>query len=170
MPGYVGPDRNHAEAHGTWPRQALQGVVSALEKRAQAAVVGDYRPITVLSMLCRTWSSIKSRQVLRYLASFAPASLHGNMPGQTAAHLWFALQLEIEEARSGRAIQGFVADLEKAYNLLPRTPVLAVSSGESCGVANPILTAWGGALVALERRFKGSGQCGAGAPVQYRVC
>ena len=110
----------HAEQHGEWPQQPLVGVVSALEKKANTAAVGDFRPITVLGTIYRTWSSITSRQVLRYLSSFAPTTLHGIMPGQTAAHLWYCMQIALEESRySGVPVHGFVADLVKAI----RTPL-----------------------------------------------
>ena len=140
----------HAEQHGEWPQQPLVGVVSALEKKANAAAVGDFRPITVLGTIYRTWSSIRSRQVLRYLSSFAPPTLHGNMPGQTAAYLWYSMQIGFEESRySGVPVHGFVADLVKAYNLLPRVPVLAAAKA-----------AWNGALVTMERRFRVRGCLG----------
>ena len=38
---------HHAEATGRWPRSALQGVVSAIQKSSAAAQVGDFRPITI---------------------------------------------------------------------------------------------------------------------------
>ena len=65
---------SHAEQTGRWPRQAVLGVVSALETET----VGDYRPITVLSLLYRTWSSA-------YLSEFAPASMYGNLSCRSLA-------------------------------------------------------------------------------------
>ena len=58
----------HAESCGVWPRQALEGLVSALEKRPSACSVGHYRPITVLAMSYRVWSSIRARQCLLHLS------------------------------------------------------------------------------------------------------
>ena len=139
---------SHAEQTGHWPRQAVLGVVSALEKRVGAETVGDYRPITVLSLLYRTWSSSRSRQALAYLSEFA-------------SQLWFCLQLQLEEARyAGVGVVGAIADLEKAFNLLPRTPVMAAA--RAVGIAEPILVGWCGALSAMRRHFRIRGSVGPG--------
>ena len=119
-----------AEETGLWPRQAVLGVVAALEKRLNAEGVNDYRPITVLSVVYRTWSSIRARQALQYVASFAPPGMCGNIAGRTAGQLWYSVQLAVESANYRRTpMLGFIADLEKAFNLLPRTPVF---SGKGC--------------------------------------
>ena len=89
-------------------------------------------------MLLRSEILDPSRQVLKYVATFAPPSLHGNMPGQTAAHLWYTMQVALEESGySTTPVHGFVADLVKAYNLLPRAPVLAAA--KAAGVPEPIV-------------------------------
>ena len=144
---------SRAEETGLWPRQAVLGVVTALEKRVNSEGVNDYRPITVLSVLYRTWSSIRARQALQYVASFAPPRMYGNMNGRTAGQLWYSVQLAIESSNLRRApMLGFIADLEKAFNLLPRTPVFALA--RAVGIAEPIIRGWCGAMVALERRFR----------------
>ena len=151
----------HAEATGCWPCQAVLGVVSALEKRPDSCAVGDYRPITVLGMVYRTWSSIRSRQALQYLSTFAPMQMFGNMGGRTAAQLWFGLQLQLEEARySGTAVVGAIADLEKAFNLLPRAPVMAAA--RVVGIPEAILVGWCGALSSMKRHFRIRGSVGPG--------
>ena len=142
-----------AEETGLWPRQAVLGVVAALEKRLNAEGVNDYRPITVLSVVYRTWSSIRARQALQYVASFAPPGMYGNIAGRTAGQLWYSVQLAVESANYRRTpMLGFIADLEKAFNLLPRTPVFALA--RAVGIAEPIVRGWCGAMVALERRFR----------------
>ena len=130
-------------------------------KSVGAERVGDYRPITVLSLLYWTWSSIRSRQALAYLSEFAPASMYGNLSGRTASQLWFRLQLQLEEARyAGVGVVGAIADLEKAFNLLPRTPVMAAA--RAVGIAEPILVGWCGALSAMRRHFRIRGSVGPG--------
>ena len=151
----------HAERTGDWPRQALEGVVAALAKRPQAEGVGDYRPITVLSLLYRTWGSIRARQALRHLESLVPATLYGHMSGRTAGQLWFSLQLQLESSRyDGVPLTGAIADLEKAFNLIPRVPVMAAA--RVLGLAEPLLKAWHGALCTMRRRFKIRGSHGPG--------
>ena len=62
----------------------------------------------------------------------------GNLSGKTASQLWFCLQLQLEEARySGRGVVGAVADLEKAFNLLPRPPLMAAA--RAVGIPEPAL-------------------------------
>ena len=78
-----------------------------------------------------------------------------------ASQLWFRLQLQLEEARyAGVGVVGAIADLEKAFNLLPRTPVMAAA--RAVGIAEPILVGWCGALSAMRRRFRIRGSVGPG--------
>ena len=99
----------------------------------QAANVGDlvlpshYRVEPSLQDL----GSIRARQALRHLQSLAPPTMYGHLAGRTAGQFWFALQLRIEASRyEGCPVTGVteaIADLEKAFNLIPRVPVLAAA-------------------------------------------
>ena len=150
---------HHAEATGEWPKQALTGIVVALEKKLHACEVKDFRPITVLSIFLRTWSSIRARQCLQFISSLAPDLMFGNLPGVTAASLWYSVQALVERASYGDQQQlGFSADLVKAFNLLPRVPVLAAA--RVVGIDPSITRAWAGALHGLERRFRIRGSTG----------
>lgn len=60
--------------------------------------------------------------------------------------------VQVETAQcSITTLAGGVVDLEKAFNMLPRMPVLEFL--RILGVPPPTLLAWSKALVALERRF-----------------
>ena len=87
-----------AERTGDWPAQVLDARVSALEKTPDAATVVQYRPICVLSVTYRTWSSLRAKEALEHLASIAPPTLFGNMPGRSAGGVWYQMQLAIEQA------------------------------------------------------------------------
>ena len=51
----------------------------------------------------------------------------GNIPGKSCTDLWLGIQLQLEEAINDQLpMGGAVADLVKAYNLLPRMPLLAI--------------------------------------------
>ena len=144
---------HHAEATGRWPRSALQGVVSAIQKSSAAAQVGDFRPITIFSLIYRCWSSLRARQCLSYLDKIAPAGLCGNRPGVSASTVWYSLQASVEAATlDGGKLCGFTADVTKAFNCIPRTPALAI--GVRKGLHRDILRGWTGALVGIARRFK----------------
>ena len=62
-----------AESDGVWPEQMLVGAISALAKKPDSASVGEYRPITILALPYRVWSSIRARQLLAQLGLKASA-------------------------------------------------------------------------------------------------
>ena len=149
----------YAEATGRWPRQALEGLVAALEKRPSATSVAHFRPITVLSLIYRVWSSCRSRQCLRHLGSLQVAGVYGNVPGKAAAAVWYRVQLAVETSRLlGGETSGVVLDLVKAYNHLPRLPVLAAS--RMLGIPASVIRGWAGFLGGVSRRFKIRGSIG----------
>ena len=143
----------HAESTGAWPDQAMQAVISALEKRPNASRVGDYRPITIISLVYRIWSGIRSRQCLRHLMQFCGTHQHGCLPGRSATNVWFDTQASIELARrAGVHRTGVISDIIKAFNCIPREPVFALAI--ALGLPVNIVRAWQGALTRLQRRFK----------------
>ena len=141
------------EKGSTWPIQAITGFVVSLEKVRNAKKVDQYRPITIFSIIFRTWGSIRSRQVLRHLAQVAPNTCTGNLPNKRTTDVWFGIQAQIEESIHDQSIMsGAIIDLVKAFNMLPRVPVIAILS--HLKVATPILRGWSNALVHMQRRFK----------------
>ena len=142
-----------------WPQQIVTGHVHALEKIPDAWKASQYRPLTVFSIVYRTWSSIRARETLSYLSRFVPDHIHGNAPGRSCTDLWLGMQLLIEDsACSQTPLVGVVADLVKAYNLLPRLPLLAI--GLHLGLPRPIIRAWAQALHQMERAFSVRGTIG----------
>ncbi|CAL1144770.1 unnamed protein product, partial [Cladocopium goreaui] len=133
-----------------WPRQLVLGIVAALAKIPTASQTKHFRPITILPVIFRTWSSIRARQILAHLQPFAPPTCAGSVPGRQAADIWYHIMANIEVAQFAKAdLAGGVVDLEKAFNMLPRIPVLEFM--RILNVAPPILVAWSRALVSLER-------------------
>ena len=177
----VGPDgvsradllalpRNHVEpilnllqdieaGDSAWPSQVVTGHVHALEKIPNAWKASQYRPLTVFSIIYRTWSSIRARETLKYLGQFVPDQITGNIPGKACTDLWLSIQLTLEDAHTDSSpLAGVVADLVKAYNLLPRIPLLAI--GLHLGIPKPIIRAWANALRQLTRAFSVRGTIG----------
>ncbi|CAE7699159.1 Pol [Symbiodinium sp. CCMP2592] len=143
----------HAECTGEWPCQALDGVVSSIEKVVGATSVDQFRPITILSMVYRVWSSIRARQCLQHLAAVGHHAVHGNMPGRTVGSIVYAIQFAAECAfLDDVSLCGLTADLVKAFNLLPRPPIFALAA--RMGIPTPVIKAWSGAVVRLQRRFR----------------
>lgn len=60
-------------------------------------------------------------------------------------------EIELAQLNHGQ-LTGWVIDLIKAFNMLPRTPIMHFMS--ILQVAPQIMLAWGTALVSMERRFK----------------
>ena len=152
-----------AETSGRWPKQMLLGIVSALAKSPSAAHVSHYRPITIYSMAYRVWASLRARQVLRFLQDKVPADLVGGMPHKGASAIWWSLQADIEEAFANEELLvGVSVDVCKAFNALPRVPVLAMAI--RAGLPRALVTAWSGALCANTRRFNIRGSLGPEVP------
>ena len=136
-----------------WPQQMMEAAVSAIQKLPDAALTKDFRPITVMSMVYRTWASIRAKQALAWLARFAPRGLVGNQPQKTTAKIWYTIQLEIEQAlHTGEPLSGYVTDVVKCFNILPRLPVLALA--KRYGLPTELITPWQRSLAQVSRRFK----------------
>lgn len=135
-----------------WPQQWLVGIVHSLEKYDQPASVTGYRPITIFSLVYRTWASIRSKEILRHLLPMTSSSSYGNLPSRSATDMWMTLQQEIESNLSAaQPTCGAVLDVVKCFNHLPRVPIFGVL--RHMGVSAQVLRAWSSALCRMERRF-----------------
>ena len=141
-----------AESDGTWPVQPLAGVVRSLAKVKSPGDVNDYRPITVLGLLYRTWSTIHARYWLRKLDSIIDPFLYGSRSGCRASEVWRYMLDQVEWAQhTSGGVAWIILDLSKAFNTLPRYPTFAV--GKLLGIHQSTLVPWAGALSTLQRRF-----------------
>ena len=146
-----------------WPAQMMQGWIVALAKQPDSCTVGQYRPITIFVQAYRLWSSIRSKQVIRHLSRLAPPSCAGNLPHKSTCDVWYSILTSIELAHhTNQEASGAVIDLIKCFNLIPRMPILMFM--RIFQVAEPILLAWGSALVSMRRRFKLRNCTGPGIP------
>ena len=142
----------HAACTGTWPEQLCVGAVKSLAKSANPLGTNDYRPICVFSLVYRVWSTIQSKYWLHTLDSFWHDDLFGSRPGRRAAHLWRVIVDCVQDSYvHDVAHSGLVLDLTKAFNTLPRVPVLGLAL--KCGVDFGIVQAWAGFLGGMQRRF-----------------
>ena len=149
------------ETSGQWPQQLLHGGVFSLEKKPGANQVHEFRPITILPTVYRIWSSIRSRELIQFLSGFAPTSLFGNVKGRSSVNMWWAAQSLAEQSMyDDQVAVGAIADLQKAFNCLPRLPLFHLAI--KLGVPNRILRPWLHMLVGLERHFFIRGACGPG--------
>ena len=156
----------HAEHTGGWPQQVIAGRVTCLPKKEHPVEVLDFRPITVLGLLYRCWGTIHARHAIRALEDVLPVGLFGSRPHCYAGQVWSQLLWTIELAyEQGTALSGITADIQKAFNFLPRIVIM-----ESCallGFPFEILRGWSGALASMPRRFQINGSLSAPA---YSTC
>ena len=140
------------ETTGRWPDQLVDGKVVSLAKVPHPASPADFRPITVFSLLYRVWSSFHSRRALTMLDDASPDTLYGNRPGRYAAQVWSKLLWSIEHSfQASIDLAGLVADLQKAFNTLPRLVVFELAA--HFGLPGSMLVGWAGALSQMKRRF-----------------
>lgn len=140
------------EVTGSWPQQLLHGAIFSLQKSPQAESVDGYRPITILPLVYRVWSSLRGREMLQHLQSFLPGTLCGSANKQSAMSVWYAVQAQIEQSFLDEAsLCGAIADITKAFNCLPRVPL--VGAAVITGVASEIVRPWMGMLTGLQRHF-----------------
>lgn len=149
------------ESGKPWPQSVVTGLVYSLEKVENAAKIHQYRPITIFSLIYRTWSSIRARQCLVHLAKYAPARCCGNIPNKSTTMIWMGIQSLIEQAEEdGTKVSGSMLDIVKCFNHLPRMPIM-----ETCihlGINDKVIRAWSSALCQMERRFHIRGATGPG--------
>ena len=135
-----------------WPQAALVGHISNVEKCPEASTPQQFRPITVLTLPYRVWASIRAKQCLQWLAQFAPEGMHGNVPGKSTVGVWWSLSMEIEAAtQQGHQVSGFLTDLTKAFNNLPRAAVYACAL--HYGLPLAFVRSWHKSLSNLQRHF-----------------
>ena len=60
-----------------WPEQLAEGHIIGLPKHSQAQAITDYRPVVIVSILYRAWSSLRARQVLSILGPVVHSGAKG---------------------------------------------------------------------------------------------
>lgn len=157
---------SHAEQSGEWPQQVIAGRVTCLPKKECPLDALDFRPITVLGLLYRCWGTYHARHAIRAIECILPVGLFGSRPQCYAGQVWSQLLWTIELAyEQGTALSGIMADIQKAFNFLPRLVIM-----ESCAILGfpfDVLKGWTGALSSMPRRFQIHGSLSAPA---YSTC
>ena len=151
------------ENGAAWPNQTVTGMIAALAKVPAARTTGQYRPITIFSIVYRLWSSIRAKQCLRYLATLVPYTQLGNIPKRSPKQMWYHLQEVVEFSHAmDQELAGSVIDITRCFNALPRRPLLAIA--EHIGLPPCVLTPWRTALHRFQRRFQVRGCTGEALP------
>ncbi len=141
------------EEAGQWPIQLCTGFVHPLPKKADAIKVGDFRPIIIYSTIYRSWASLRARSILQHVATFADGHQFGFLPTCETTEIWMVLQGLIELSHmSGEVKCGYVTDVVKAFESIPRQPVFDLCL--QLGVDPIVIRLWSSFLFSMERRFK----------------
>ena len=143
---------NKIENTSEWPTQLSAGMVHGLAKQDDSCAVADYRPVIIHSMVYRAWSSLRAGQILGQLAPVLHNSIIGFMPKKEAGEVWQLTQAAIEHAIYTKSpLQGFVTDIRRAFNNLPRSPVMALA--RQLGFPETLVKTWGNFLQQADRYF-----------------
>ena len=146
------------ESSAKWPAQFTVGLIHLLQKKDDCHDVNGFRPITVMSMLYRVYTGIRAGQLLSQIASLAADWQCGFMQGKQAADLWIFIGVCVElSLQQQTPVHGYVADLVKAYNTLPRSPVFRLLA--CIGVPGWFLSCWNAHLLDFSRMFVVRGAC-----------
>eukprot|EP00435_Cladocopium_sp_Y103_P023468 s1705_g5.t1 len=149
------------EQGSPWPPALQLGLITAIEKHINAQTPSAFRPICVLSLVYRTWASIRTKDILKWLADFSPEGLIGNRTRKETAHIWWAIAAKIERSwYDDSTPSGCITDIVKCYNCLPRIPVFCIA--KRLRIPSNLLRTWYSAISGLERRFVITGGAGPG--------
>ena len=150
------------EGRSSWPLQFLHGMINSLPKKADPNGPSDFRPVVILSVAYRAWSSIRSRQMIRLMLPYVSEGAYGFLPGKEPMQIWAFLQGHIEcSLQCNMRLSGLSSDLRKAFNCIARPPTFALSS--HLGTPSRLLLAWSSFLAQFDRSFRISTFVGAGA-------
>ena len=142
-----------------WPEQMLIGLIMSLDKENQKQGVEAFRPICILSIVFRTWSSIRTRQMLLQISRALDQGLYGYLPQRESKEIWLTTQVAIELAcLEGVDQLGLSTDLVAAFNTLPRDPVF--TAARKLGVPGFLIGCWSRFIDGLKRTFVVRGEVG----------
>ena len=142
-----------------WPAQLLTGFTACLAKTSTAETVAQFRPLVIYSAIYRSWSTARVRPLLAHIAALAGDTQFGFLPERESFEISFLIQALVEVTTMADGdLCGLVTDIQKAFENVPRYPVLALA--EHIGTPTEVLKAWGQFLHTMERRFHVRGEIG----------
>ena len=142
-----------------WPAALLFGVVQLLAKEPSASTISRFRPIVVYSIIYRTWSRIRARELLLQASRYIDSNAYGFVPGCEPAQVWTMIQSEVELVLAeNRDFCGLSTDLVRAFNHIPREHTFFLAS--HLGVPMRVLQPWKSFLSNCKRAFRIRGSLG----------
>ena len=131
-------------------KEFMQARTVLLSKVECVQHMGQTRPITILGQIYRLITKLIADQILKNWSTTLPSTISGGVPGRGSRVLTYLQQARIEHAiLSGEQSGGFVLDLIKAFNCLPRRPLIHMM--RNLGVPIKPLAFWMKSLSNLSR-------------------
>ena len=128
----------------------MQARTILLAKVEKVKTMSHCRPITILGQIYRLMTKIAADQILTMWAYSLPPTISGGIPGRGSRLLMLAHQCRLEKTILEKGqLGGFVLDLIKAFNCIPRRPLVHMML--NAGVPIKILTFWMSSLSNLSR-------------------
>ena len=128
----------------------MQARTVLLAKIESVQHMGHCRPITILGQLYRLTTKLIADQILCRWAYTMPSNISGGLPGRGSRLLMYAHQANIESAISSQSdLGGFVLDLIKAFNCIPRRPLAHMMIKK--GIPIKVIKFWMSSLHNLSR-------------------
>ena len=149
-----------AEQGFGWPRQlALARVTMLAKPDSPLDNPNAVRPITIMSILYRQWSRIRSEQMLDFLGGLLPPQV-GGIASHLSSDMMMAWVTDILDEGFGDNIGrcGLIVDLTKCFNLIPRLPLAKLM--QKMGFPQQYVTAHQAILGDLRRLIDIAGQVG----------
>ena len=102
----------------------MQARVILLSKIKEVQHMGHCRPVTILGTLYRLATKMIADQLLEAWSHRLPDTISGGVPRRGARMLMYVHQCKVEQCIITRQqVGGFVLDLIKAFNYIPRKPL-----------------------------------------------
>ena len=116
-----------------FPAFMVTGRVNVLANIDEPSGFQDGRPICVLPVLYRMWSSVLCAQLLEQWSTRMPKGIFGGLPGRAARDVSYLLQHRVEVSHfEDSQFSGYVLDIIKCFNALPRQPLLQLLIHVGC--------------------------------------
>ena len=153
----------HRPGQACLPSDLLRCRVAVLSKVESPVCASQARPITIFGCLYRLWTRVLCTQVLKIWSFTLPPGVAGCLKQRSVVDLSYCVQAEIEDSLCCQSdLSGLSLDLRKAFNFLPRCPIVATL--HFLGVPGELCATWQACLSKVQRHFEVLGSLGPGLP------
>lgn len=143
--------------HCGLPAWFMIAKVILLPKFATATCIPDMRPITIFSLIFRTWAKVTARRLLNKWSLTIPSCVVGALPKRSCTQLSLknAVRIERELSIGAGDVGGFYLDICKCFNAFGRLPVILAM--RKCGFPESMACFWKSSLNQMSRTLMALG-------------